>query len=62
MYDLSFNVFCLIGIICLLWRITIFLKTLLQLLWKPKSRANKSIEDKITELCHCNFTIFNNSH
>lgn len=61
MHELSFNILCLIGIICLLWRITIFLKTLLQLVWKSKSWVNKSTEDKISELCHCNFTVFGDS-
>ena len=61
MHELSFNILCLIGIIYLLWRITMFSKTLLQLVWKSKSWVNKSAEDKISELCHCNFTIFNDS-
>ena len=61
MHELSFNILCLIGIIYLLWRITIFFKTLLQLVWKSKSWVNKSTEDKISELCHCNFTVFGDS-
>ncbi len=61
MYELIFNILCLIGMIYLLWRITIFFKTLLQLFWKSKKLVNKSTKDKISELCHCNFTIFDES-
>ena len=61
MYELSSNILCLIGAIYLLYRISIFLKTLLQLIWKPKQLANKSTEDKISELCHRNFTVFSDS-
>jgi len=61
MYELSSNIFCLIGIIYLLWRITIFFKTLLQLAWTSKSWINKSTKDKISELCHSNFTVFDDS-
>jgi len=61
MYELSSNILCLIGAIYLLCRISIFLKTLLQLIWKPKQLANKSTEDKISELCHCNVTVFSDS-
>ena len=61
MHELSVNVLCLIGIIYLLWRMTFFLRTLLQLFWKSKSWVNKSTEDKISELCHCNFTVFSDS-
>ena len=61
MYELSSNILCLIGAIYLLYRITIFLKTLLQLIWKPRKAVDKSTKDKISELCHCNFTVFSDS-
>lgn len=41
MHELSFNILCLIGTIYLLWRVTIFLKNLLQLICKFKELANK---------------------
>jgi len=61
MHELSFNILCLIGTIYLFWRITTFLKILLQSLRKSKGSANKSTEDKISELCHCNLTVFGDS-
>ena len=60
MYDLSFNIFCLVGIIYLLWRIIILFRSLLLLFLKSKSWDNKSTKEKISELCHCNFSIFDN--
>jgi len=58
MYELSFYIFCLIGTIYLLYRFSIVLNTLLQLFWKSGKAANKSTKDKISELCHCRFTVF----
>jgi len=58
MYELSISILSLIGAIYLLWRIAMFLKTLLQLIFKPDKAVYKSANDKISELCYCNFTIF----
>ena len=42
MYELSFKILCFIGAIYLFHRVTIFLKTLFQLIWKFKKAADKS--------------------
>ena len=58
MYELSSNILCLIGIIYLLWRIAMFFRSLLRLVWKSRRLLNKSTVDKVSELCHRKFTVF----
>jgi hypothetical protein len=57
MNEASFYILCLIGTIYLLCRITIFLKTVLQLIWDPKSSSEKQPEGKMTESCHRNWNV-----
>ena len=58
MYELIFYIFCLIGTIYLLCRFSVLLRTLLQLFSKSGKAADKSTKDKISELCHCSFSVF----
>jgi len=58
MYESISHILCLMGAIYLVYRITIFLKILFQLIFKPNKMIDNSTKDKISELCHCNFTAF----
>jgi len=58
LYELMANILGLIGAIYLLYRIGIFLKTILELIRRPQQSANKSIANKISGLCHCRWNVF----
>lgn len=61
MRDLSFNLLCMIGTIYLLCRVTIFLKTLVQLTLNSKETDNKLTKDDFSELCCCSLTSVSDS-
>lgn len=61
MDELIAYILCSIGIIYLFWRIAIFLKTLTRLIGRSRGSLNGLTKDKISKLCHCKFTVFNNS-
>jgi len=47
MYELSFNILCLVGAIYLFYRITIFLKRLVHLIYKPGKATDKATLTKL---------------
>jgi len=58
MYEIISSILCLIGAIYLLYRISILLKNLLQLIWKPNNWKHKSTKEKISALCNCKASFF----
>jgi hypothetical protein len=57
MKESFFDILCFFGIIFLTWRITLLIKIIIQLIRKPKSLKNKTLEENISEFQFCNFTI-----
>ena len=61
MKEYIFNIACLFGIMILIWRISIFVKVLVQLIKKTGSEINISMDCKVSELQNINFTDFRDS-